>query len=166
MTSDDAQILASAEIDADALANPVSDDPAQAVVWTNAAGGVSVCRPAPGVSIDAGFLARCPADALVVDETSLPTDADGFFEAWRLRDGQVVVDLVAAQAIQQERINTAALRVARDRADRAAIGLSDDTARTDFLAGIAAQRAAVSTARTLADLRASAGTYKATQEAS
>ena len=166
MTSDDAQILASAEIDADALANPVSDDPAQAVVWTNAAGGVSVCRPAPGVSIDAGFLARCPADALVVDEASLPVDADGFFEAWRLRDGQVVVDLAAAQAIQQERINAAARLVARDRADRAAIGLDDDTTRTDFLAGLAAQRAAVSATRTLADLRASAGTYKATQEAS
>ena len=153
MTSDDAQILASAEIDADALANPVSDDPAQAVVWTNAAGGVSVCRPAPGVSIDAGFLARCPADALVVDEASLPVDADGFFEAWRLRDGQVVVDLAAAQAIQQERINAAARLVARDRADRAAIGLDDDTTRTDFLAGLAAQRAAVSATRTLADLR-------------
>ena len=58
------------------------------------------------------------------------------------------------------------VKALRQHADRAAIGLSDDTTRTDFLAGIAAQRAAVSTARTLADLRASAGTYKATQEAS
>ena len=162
MTSEDAQILAEAEAPAD----PVSDGPARAVVWTNAAGGVSVCRPAPGVSIDAGFLARCPADALVVDEASLPADAEGFFEAWRLRDGQVVVDLAAAQAIQQERVNAAALLVARERADRAAIGLGDDTARTDFLAGIAAQRTAVSAARTLADLRATAGTDKATQEVS
>ncbi len=110
-------------------------------------------RSGPPPCGETGGLHGCPADALVVDETSLPADADGFFEAWRLRDGQVVVDLAAAQAIQQERINTAALRVARDRADRAATGLSDDTARTDFLAGIAAQRAAVSTARTLADLR-------------
>jgi hypothetical protein len=164
MISEDAQILAEAE--ADAPADRVSDGPAQAVVWANAAGGVSVCRPAPGVSIDAVFLARCPADALVVDETSLPVDTDGFFEAWRLRDGQVVVDLAAAQAIQQERFNAAALLVARDRADRAAIGLSDDTTKADFLAGLAAQRAAVSAARTLADLRASAGTDKATQEAS
>ena len=162
MTSDDAQILAEAEASADR----VSGGPARAVVWTNAAGGVSVCLPAPGVSIDAVFLARCPADALVVDETSLPADADGFFEAWRLRDGQVVVDLAAARVIQQERINAAALRVARDRADRAAIGLGDDTTRTDFLTGIAAQRAAVSAARTLADLRASAGTDKAMPEAS
>ena len=149
MTSEDLQTLT----EADAPANPVSDGPTRAVVWTNAAGGVSVCRPAPGVSIDAGFLARCPADALVVDEASLPVDADGFFEAWRLRDGQVVVDLAAAQAIQQERINAAARLVARDRADRAAIGLDDDTTRTDFLAGLAAQRAAVSATRTLADLR-------------
>ena len=149
MTSEDLQTLT----EADAHVSPVSDGPAQAVVWTNAAGGVSVCRPAPGVSIDAGFLARCPAEALVVDEASLPADADGFFEAWRLRDGQVVVDLAAAQAIQQERINAAARLVARDRADRAAIGLDDDTTRTDFLAGLAAQRAAVSATRTLADLR-------------
>jgi hypothetical protein len=164
MISDDAQILADAE--ADALASPLSESAAQAVVWTNAAGGVSVCRPAPGVSIDAGFLARCPANALVIDEASLPADAEGFFEAWRLRDGQVVVDLAAAQAIQQERVNAAARLVARDRADRAAIGLSDDTTRTDFLAELAAQRAAVSAARTLADLRASAGTNKETQERS
>ena len=150
MIVDDSQLPA----EADARASPVSDGPARAVVWTNAAGTVSVCRPAPGVSIDAGFLARCPAEALVVDEASLPADADGFFEAWRLRDGQVVVDLAAAQAIQQERINAAALRVARDRADRAAIGLGDDTTKADFLAGIAAQRAAVNAAHTLADLRA------------
>ncbi len=83
-----------------------------------------------------------------------------------MRDGRIVVELAAAQEIQQKRVNTAALRVARDRADRAAIGLSDDTARTDFLAGLAAQRAAVSATRTLADLRASVGTDKATQEAS
>jgi hypothetical protein len=77
-----------------------------------------------------------------------------------------LVDLAAAQAIQQERVNAAALLVARDRADRAAIGLGDDTTRADFLAGIAAQRTAVSAARPLADLRASAGIDKATQEGS
>ena len=153
---------ASLEAEAEAPIDRVSDGPARAVVWANAAGGVSVCRPAPGVSIDAVFLARCPADALVVDEASLPADADGFFEAWRLRDGQVVVDLAAAQAIQQERVNAAARLVARDRADRAAIGLSDDTTRTDFLAGIAAQRAAVSATRTLADQRAAARTNNMT----
>ena len=54
----------------------------------------------------------------------------------------------------------------RQHADRAAIGLGDDTTRTEFLAGIAAQRAAVSATRTLADLRASAGTNKATLEGS
>ena len=123
-------------------------------------------RSGPPPCGETGGLHGCPADALVVDETSLPVDADGFFEAWRLRDGRIVVELAAAQEIQQKRVNTAALRVARDRADRAAIGLSDDTARTDFLAGLAAQRAAVSATRTLADLRASVGTDKATQEAS
>ena len=111
-------------------------------------------RSGPPPCGETGGLHGCPADALVVDETSLPTDADGFFEAWRLRDGQVVVDLAAARVIQQERINAAALRVARDRADRAAIGLGDDTTKADFLAGIAAQRAAVNAAHTLADLRA------------
>ncbi len=38
-------------------------------------------------------------------------------------------------------------------ADRAAIGLGDDTTKADFLAWLAAQRAAVSATRTLADLR-------------
>ena len=51
-------------------------------------------------------------------------------------------------------------------ADPATIGLSDDTAGTDFRARIIAQRVAVGTARTLADLRASAGTNKATLEGS
>ena len=51
-------------------------------------------------------------------------------------------------------------------ADRAAIGLGDDTTRTAFLAGIAAQRAAVNAARTLADLRASVGTDNMTGERS
>ena len=58
------------------------------------------------------------------------------------------------------------VKALRQHADRAAIGLGDDTTRTEFLAGIAAQRAAVNAARTLADLRASVGTDKATQEAS
>ena len=83
-------------------------------------------RSGPPPCGETGGLHGCPADALVVDETSLPADADGFFEASRRHDGQVVVDLAAAQAIQQERVNAAARRVARDRADRAAIGLSDD----------------------------------------
>lgn len=58
------------------------------------------------------------------------------------------------------------VKALRQRADPATIGLSDDTARTDFPAGIIAQRVAVGTARTLADPRAAAGTNNMTGERS
>ena len=70
----------------------------QAIIYTNDNGGVSVCIPTGELSIQAVIEKDCPANSIIVDVDSLPTENE-FFNAWELIDGKVVVNQSKKQAI-------------------------------------------------------------------
>jgi hypothetical protein len=70
----------------------------QAIIFTNDNGGVSVCIPTGELSIEEVLVKDCPAGAIIVDDSDLPTDNE-YFNAWELVDGKVVVNEAKKQAI-------------------------------------------------------------------
>jgi len=80
------------------------------IIYTNENGNVSITFPAPEfleTHIIEDVLAKdCPDHAIIVDDSTLPTDHD-FFNAWRLVDGVVSVNLDAAKEIKKEELRFA-----------------------------------------------------------
>jgi hypothetical protein len=62
-------------------------------------GQVAVCTPTGELSIEEVLAKDCPAGAVIVDDSELPTDS---FDAWELVDGKVVVNETKKQAIIDE----------------------------------------------------------------
>jgi len=71
---------------------------AQVIIYTNDNGGVSVCTPTGELPIEQVLAKDCPAGAIIVDDSELPTD-NQFFNAWELVNGTVVVNETKKQAI-------------------------------------------------------------------
>jgi hypothetical protein len=96
----------------------------QAIIFTNEAGGVSVCIPTGELPIEQVLEKDCPEGAIIVDIDSLPTD-NQYFNAWELVDGQVVINETKKQAIIdaiQAPIDAKASALAKF----AALGLTED----------------------------------------
>ena len=137
----------------DAAPDGLALDP-RVVVWVSETGGVAVRHPAPGVAVDAAFLAACPPGARVMAAADLP-EADDLFDAWRLDpEGTITIDLPTARAAWRQRLDAAALAAARDRTDRVAIGLAPLVTQDAFLATLVELRRAIEAATTLVNLRA------------
>jgi hypothetical protein len=77
----------------------------QAIIFTNSNGGVSTCIPTGEISIEAVLAKDCPAGAIIVETSSLPTDND-FYDAWELADGVVTVSLAKAKDITKKRLRS------------------------------------------------------------
>jgi hypothetical protein len=96
----------------------------QAIIFTNDNGGVSVCIPTGELPINEVLAKDCPAGAMIVDDSELPTD-NTYFNAWELVDGKVVVNETKKQAIIdaiQAPINAKASALAK----LATLGLTED----------------------------------------
>jgi hypothetical protein len=102
----------------------------QVIIFSNSNGGVSTCIPTGEISIEAVLAKDCPKGAIIVEQSSLPTDND-FYDAWELADGKVTVSLAKAKEITKARLRNertpllAAQDVAFQRAQEAG---SDTTA--------------------------------------
>ena len=70
----------------------------QVIIHTNSNGGVSVTVPTGELSIQEVLAKDCPAGAIIIDDSELPTDNE-YFNAWELVDGKVVVNEAKKQAI-------------------------------------------------------------------
>jgi hypothetical protein len=70
----------------------------QVIIYTNSNGGVSVCTPTGDISIEEVLAKDCPAGAIIVDNSVLPTENE-YFNAWELINGTVVVNETKKQAI-------------------------------------------------------------------
>lgn len=95
---------------------------AQVIIYTNDNGGVSVCTPTGEISIEEVLTKDCPAGAIIVDDSTLPTE---YFNAWELINGTVVVNETKKQAIidaKQTVIDTKASALAK----LTALGLTQD----------------------------------------
>ena len=103
---------------------------AQVIIFTNSAGGVSVCYPSGELSINEVLTKDCPAGAIIVDYSSLPQGDDAnYFDAWVLNNGVVTVDASKKAAIQaQANVKTSALAkltaLGLTTADLTALGIS------------------------------------------
>ena len=76
---------------------------AQVIIYTNDNGGVSTCIPTNELSIEAVLAKNCPANAIILDSSALPTDND-FYDAWELADGVVTVSLSKAKELTKNRL--------------------------------------------------------------
>jgi hypothetical protein len=85
-------------------------------------GQVAVCIPTGELTIEEVLIKDCPAGAIIVDNSELPTDD---FDAWELVNGKVVVNQSKKQAIidaKQIPIDAKASALAK----LAALGLTQD----------------------------------------
>ena len=126
----------------------------QVIIYTNDNGNVSVCSPTGELPIEDVLAKDCPAGAIIVDANTLPEADNDFFNAWRLNDGVVSVDLTAAKAIHSARLDDAAKSEAQRRATNTAIGVSNNLSDSDFIAMLNDKRAAISAANSTSELRA------------
>ena len=96
----------------------------QVIIFKNDNGGVSVCIPTGEISIEEVLAKDCPAGAIIVDNSELPTDNE-FFNAWELVDGKVVINETKKQAIiAAQEAQTTAKQSALDKL--AKLGLTQD----------------------------------------
>ena len=96
----------------------------QVIIYTNSNGGVSITVPTGEISVQAVLEKDCPAGAIIVDDSELPTDNE-YFNAWELVDGKVVVNEAKKQAII-DAIQAPITAKASALAKLTALGLSED----------------------------------------
>jgi hypothetical protein len=97
---------------------------AQVIIYTNEYGNVSVCTPTGELSIEEVLTKDCPSEAIIVDDSELPTDNE-FFNAWELVNGKVVVNEVKKQAIIDAQTSATTAK-ASALTKLAALGLTQD----------------------------------------
>lgn len=124
------------------------------IVYTNENGNVSVCYPTGELPIEDVLAKDCPEGAIIIDADDLPQGEDDFFDAWRLVDSAVTVDLAAAKNIAFQRVNDLAKIKADERARNTAIGIDNDVPDADFITNLTAKRLEISVAMSTAELRA------------
>jgi len=76
---------------------------AQVIIYTNDNGGVSVCIPTGELPIEQVLIKDCPAGAIIVDDSTLPTE---YFDAWVLNNGVVTVDATKKSEIIAKKQST------------------------------------------------------------
>ena len=126
----------------------------QVIIYTNEMGNVSVCTPTNDLPIDEVLAKDCPEHAVIVDASDLPQDEDDFFNAWRLNNGVVSVDLEAARGVHLARFNAAAIERAQKRQLNNLAGIANDVTDEAFIADLTAKRNAIAAAKSTAELRA------------
>jgi hypothetical protein len=94
---------------------------AQVIIYTQN-DKVAVCIPTSELSITEVLAKDCPADAIIVDDSELPTE---YFDAWVLNNGVVTVDATKKQAII-DAIQTPIDAKASALAKLTALGLTQD----------------------------------------
>jgi hypothetical protein len=102
---------------------------AQAIIFTNDNGGVSVCIPTGELPIEVVQQKDTPAGSLIVDVISLPNQYNDFFDAWELTNGKVEVSLAKAVEITKKRLRAERepLLAAQDVAFQRALETGADT---------------------------------------
>jgi hypothetical protein len=97
---------------------------AKVIIYTNSNNNVCVCNPSSEILIEEVLAKDCPAGAIIIDDSELPSD-NTYFNAWELVDGKVIINEVKKQAIIdaiQAPIDSKASALAK----LAALGLTED----------------------------------------
>ncbi len=77
----------------------------QVIIFTNQNGGVAVCTPMSGISIEDVQKKDIPIgiESFIVDVENLPQE-DEFFDAWEQSNGKITVNLNKAKEITKNRL--------------------------------------------------------------
>ena len=126
----------------------------QVIVWTNDRGHVNVCIPNPDMSIADVMAKDCPSNAIVLNNTDLPSDND-FFDAWILNpNNTVTVDFPSAIEVGVRELNILAKYESRNRLTNDAIGIPNVLSDSDWLALVTGARSSIQSATSLDEIRA------------
>jgi len=131
----------------------------QVIIFNSTSGfdNVAVCTPTGEVDIQT-ILTQTRTqhpEAIIVDSSTLPQGADAqFFDAWELADGKVTVNLDKARAFKLTQYNAVAVQEAQKRQLNTLTGIANEVADADFMAKLTADRAAIASATTTAELAA------------
>jgi hypothetical protein len=100
----------------------------QCIVFTNDAGGVSVCIPTGELSIDAVQQKDTPAGSIIMNVSDLPRD-NNFFDAYELNGSTITVNFAKAVEITKKRLRAerTPLLAAQDVAFQRALESGADT---------------------------------------
>jgi hypothetical protein len=79
---------------------------AQAIIFTNNNGGVSICVPTGELDIQAVKAKDAPSHSIIVQDSELPQADNDFFDAWELNGTTVSVSLTKAKALTKTRLRT------------------------------------------------------------
>jgi len=127
----------------------------QVIIHANDNGGVSVTVPTGEISVKEVLAKDCPAGAIIVDDSVLPQGADAqFFDAWELNGTTVTVNLEKARAFKLKQYNAGAVQEAQKRQLNTLAGIDNAVSDADFMAKLQANRAAIASATTTAELAA------------
>lgn len=132
------------------------------IIFTNDAGGVSVCIPTGELPIEQVQGKDCPADSYIVAASTLPEDDNDFFDAWEQTRGVVTVNIAKAREITKRRLRAERepLLAAQDVAFQRAMETGADTtaivAEKNRLRNVPTLADSVSTLAELRALRAAA----------
>jgi hypothetical protein len=77
---------------------------AQVIIYTNEFGNVAICHPTNELLIEEVQAKDTPVGSVIVDSEDLPNEHNVFFNAWRLVDGVVSVDLAVSKDITKDRL--------------------------------------------------------------
>ena len=101
----------------------------QVIIFSNDNGGVSTCIPTGEISIEAVLAKDCPKGAIIVEQSSLPTQHNDFYDAWELIDGKVEVSFPKAVELTKKRLRAerTPLLAAQDVAFQRALESGADT---------------------------------------
>jgi hypothetical protein len=126
---------------------------AQVIIYTNTNGNVSVCIPTGELPIEQVLTKDCPAGAVIVDDSTLPSGPDAqFFDAWVLTNGVVSVSIAKAQTVATNNLNAMAKTEAQHRMTNTASGITNKLADADWLALLTTARTAITAATTTQNL--------------
>lgn len=134
---------------------------AQIIVYTGVDGNVNLCVPSPqymeehNLTIEDIKNKDCPPEAIIVDDSIFPADVHHeFFNAWELHGDTITVNIEKAKAIRLYNYNHDAIGVSQKRITRNFAGIPNDPDDATFMAKLAADRAAIVAATTVAELEA------------
>ena len=126
----------------------------QVIIYTNENGNVSICSPTGELPIEEVLAKDCPTGAVIVDHSILPQGEDDFFNAWRLNNDVVTIDIEVARAIQLAKFNAEATAQAILRRNNSDIGIPNSMSDADFVAMLNSKREAIAAATSTSELRA------------
>ena len=123
------------------------------IIYQNENNGVSVCVPANELLIEEVLIKDCPLNAIIIDDSILPTGADAqFFDAWELQGTTITVNLDKAKAIKLAEYNTNALQEAQKRQLNTLSGITNNVDDATWLAKLNADRQVIQNATSTHEL--------------